>query len=98
MDKLFVYGIFLGDKNRHSFDMTNPRYDVALDYSTYHLAASIVEARPCKGAALTGLVVDVPPYNWRDLDELEYGYNRKIITTVGGEKAYIYVGKGRNEI
>lgn len=96
MNKLFVYGIFLDGYHRNNYGMTNPTYDTVLDYIT--LGDRIVSAYPVDaeyGTALTGLVVDMNPDNWADLDRLESGYNRVIITTTGGQQAYMYVGKAR---
>lgn len=103
--KLFVYGIFLDENRRSAYGMSNPQYAVVPDYATYQLYDEIVEARPCKGAYLTGLIVEVAPTmvtpygerdNWERLDDLERGYQRATITTVRGEEAYIYAGKELN--
>jgi hypothetical protein len=102
MDRLFVYGIFLGENMRRAYGMSNPRYATVLDYATW--GHHIVQAHKQKGAglALTGLLVDVAPYmttdrgirnNWAALDALEGGYDRIVITTTDGDKAFMYVGK-----
>lgn len=92
-ERLFVYGIFLSQRNRESFDMTNPEYATVLDYATF--GNQIVEARhiPDVGLALTGLTVDIPKTAWPGLDALEGGYDRKEVVTTDGEIVYMYVGK-----
>lgn len=92
LHKLFVYGIFLAEVRRQQYGMTNPRYATVRDYLT--IGDYIVQAHHVPGAdlALTGLLVDVPTnYDWKPLDQLEGGYNRTIVTTTDGERAYIYV-------
>jgi gamma-glutamylcyclotransferase (GGCT)/AIG2-like uncharacterized protein YtfP len=77
--------------------MSNPTYACVRDYATY--GGSIVEAYPAPncGLSLTGLLVDVDPAYWPRLDDLEYGYDRKVVTTINGATAYMYVGKESNE-
>jgi hypothetical protein len=106
-NKLFVYGIFLDKYNRRNYGMENPEYAVVEDYATYSVGGHIVEARPCKGAALTGLLVKVTPFyldrrnkikdQWRDIDALEWAYDKIVVTTTLGDKAYMYVGKEESE-
>jgi gamma-glutamylcyclotransferase (GGCT)/AIG2-like uncharacterized protein YtfP len=91
MNKLFVYGIFLDEGNRQAYGMSNPVYATVKDYVTF--GHSIVRAAPVakeNGASLTGLLVDVNPEKWADIDDLEYGYRRTMVTTTRGEKAYMY--------
>lgn len=92
-NRLFVYGIFLGQGCRDAYGMSNPEYATVLDYATF--GGSIVEAYriPDYGLSLTGLTVDVDPECWRRLDALEAGYTRKKVTTTDGEEVYMYVGK-----
>lgn len=94
INKLFVYGIFLDQRNRNAWGMSNPAYDTVANYVTF--GSTIVEALPVAGGhgvALTGLLVDVDPEYWLDIDRLEAGYDRKLVTTISGERAYMYVGK-----
>lgn len=95
LNRLFVYGIFLGEDMRKSYQMSNPQYATVLNYATF--GGHIVEAYPQAseiGASLTGLVVELPKdYNWEPLDALEGGYDRVIITTTTGTMAYMYVGR-----
>lgn len=95
LSQLFVYGIFLGEHNRYSYGLLNPRYATVKNYVTYgsHIVtAYAVDAKA--GVTLTGLLCDVPPdYNWRNIDALEGGYSRVIIQTESGEQAYMYAGK-----
>lgn len=92
-DKLFVYGIFLSQRNRDRYGMVNPVYDTVKDYAT--VGEHVVEAIhvPNMGLALTGLVVDMPVDRWPSLDALEAGYVRREVTTVTGETAYMYMAK-----
>lgn len=91
--KLFVYGIFLGERNRAAYNMTNPTYATVPDFATF--GDYIVEAEkvPNAGLALTGLLVDYDDTRWRTLDMLEGNYYRIIVTTTGGIQAYMYVSK-----
>ena len=92
-NRLFVYGIFLSERNRRLYGMRNPEYATVRDYLT--VGDVIVEAVKVKnaGLALTGLVVDMDPRKWESLDALEGGYNREIVTTTDGERVFMYVGK-----
>lgn len=102
--RLFVYGIFLGEGMRRSYGMTVVGYDTVLNYIT--VGDHIVQARkvdPDMGAALTGLVVDVPERlevasypgierdNIKRLDSLEGGYDRVEVKTTGGEVCQMYI-------
>lgn len=92
MNRLFVYGIFLGEYQRQSYGMSNPQYATVLDYATF--GHSIVQAEKIAGVgfSLTGLVVDVDPECWRDIDALEGAYKRIKVKTTRGEEVYMYVG------
>lgn len=95
-NKLFVYGIFLGENMRNSYGMTNPVYATVPGYATF--GHHIVQATHLEGSEemnleLTGLLVDVDPTHWAQIDSLEAGYDRAVITTSRNEKAYIYVSK-----
>lgn len=95
-NKLFVYGIFLGERMRDSYGMTNPTYATVRGYATFgnHIVqATHIEGSEEVGLELTGLVVDVDPDRWHDVDRLEAGYDREVITTSHNEQAYIYVSK-----
>lgn len=95
MNRLFVYGIFLGEGMRRVYGMSNPEYATVKDYITQ--GEYIVEAVPVSpeyGTALTGLVVDVDPSKWESLDVLETNYDRKIITTTNNERVYMYAQRG----
>lgn len=92
-EKLFVYGIFLDEHNRDSYGMSSPRYATVRDFLT--VGGGIVQAVyvPDAGLSLTGLLVDMNPEYWRDLDALEHGYER-ILVRVGGEYAWMYAALG----
>ena len=92
--KLFVYGIFLDEHNRHNYHMSNPKYDTVLDYIT--VGGGIVRAIPSEGvgASLTGLTVDIPNSAFPTLDVLEGGYARIKVKTTGGIEAYMYARHG----
>lgn len=93
-NRLFVYGIFLGQDMRDRYGMSNPQYTTVPGYATF--GDYIVQAVPIKapGLELTGLTVDVDPTRWADIDRLEGGYDRKLVTTSNKEKVYMYVAKG----
>lgn len=98
MNLLFVYGIFLDRSARLEFGMSNPQYATVKGYATFgDYIVSAHRIDPDEPAmpdyCLTGLLVDVDPEYWKRLDALEHGYNRKIITTAQGIKAYMYTGK-----
>jgi hypothetical protein len=97
LNKLFVYGIFLSKHNRDAYGMDREKYATVPDYATF--GGTIVKAVfiPEMGLSLTGLLVDVEPSNWRNLDLLESGYDRVIITTNAGERAYMYAQPERKE-
>lgn len=94
--KLFVYGIFLGEGMRESYNMTNPQYATVSNFVT--VGNHIVQAEYIKdapGLALTGLLVDVPIYEFdHGLDALEGGYERVRITTENKTEAYMYARRG----
>ncbi len=92
MIRLFVYGIFLDETMRQSYGMTNPRYTTVKDYVTYGNGIVVAHRQRGAGLALTGLLVDMYG-DWDELDRLEYGYDRIVIKTTDGDKAYMYVGK-----
>lgn len=95
-NKLFVYGIFLGEGMRNSYGMTSPQYATIPGYATFgsHIVqATHIEDSEDMGLELTGLVVEVDPERWEDIDRLEAGYDRDVVTTSRGEKTYIYVSK-----
>lgn len=90
-EKLFVYGIFLGEGQRNAYGMTNPRYATVPGYIT--VGHHIVQAVPVnsKDIALTGLLVDMDSSRWRPLDSLEGGYDRVKVVTDGNVEAWMYV-------
>lgn len=92
-ERLFVYGIFLSERNRKHYSMINPDYATVKDYATF--GHHIVEAIhiPEHGLALTGLTVDIPSASWPELDALEGGYTRERVVTTDGEAVWMYVGK-----
>ena len=92
-EKLFVYGIFLGEGNRKRFGMSNPEYATVRGYLTR--GDYIVCAYPVKdkNTTLTGLLVDMDSSGWEQLDRLEHGYDRVKVTTTSGEEAWMYQGK-----
>lgn len=98
LNTLFVYGIFLGAYNRHAYGMSDPVYDVVGGYATTIRGGNIVQAVQtyCDGVTfgLTGLLVEVDPRYWQQIDDLEYGYDRIKVTTVGDEEAWMYVKHG----
>lgn len=90
---IFVYGIFLGERNRNRYGMTNPRYATVMGYATYPFGTGhIVYAKPLEGACLSGLLVDMPIDRLPDLDALEGGYDRVTVTTTDKTQAYMYQG------
>lgn len=95
--KLFVYGIFLDENSRKAYGMTNPKYATVKDFLT--IGSYIVRAVyvPDAGLSLTGLLVDMDKDNWDELDRLEGGYDRVLIRTVSGDRAWMYVMKGTYE-
>lgn len=106
MNKLFVYGIFLDEKQRLAFGMSKPQYATVQGYATRGIEISgntIVEAVPDERYTLTGLVVDVLHHispsgigsidNWGRLDSLEAGYDRIKVRTTDGEYCWMYVAK-----
>lgn len=100
MDRLFVYGIFLGKGMRDRYGMSNSKYATVRDFVTFDAVGSghIVEAAPVQGLdmVLTGLVVDVDPTRWDDIDSLEGGYDRKEVVTTDQERVWMYVRKEWN--
>lgn len=92
---LFVYGIFLNQTQRTAYGMSNPRYATIADYATF--GEGIVQAFhiPNSNLGLTGLVVDVDPARWKELDRLESGYTRVKVKTNSGLECWMYVGKVR---
>lgn len=104
LHKLFVYGIFLDEDMRDRYEMSDPQYAVVPGYVTRQCGGSIVEAVEVPidlHLGLTGLLVNVNPNStkhgpnstWKRLDMLEGGYNREIIITESGERAFMYVAK-----
>lgn len=95
-NRLFVYGIFLGETMRKNYGMSNPKYATVPGYATfgYH----IVQAAYIGGdinLALTGLTVDVDPDKWQSIDALEGGYDRILVKTESGEEVNMYVAPER---
>lgn len=94
MNRLFVYGIFLGQKMRDIYGMTNPEYATVPGYATFgHHIVQAVRIDGARNLALTGLTVDIDPENWERLDRLEGGYERRIVTTDKGEQVYMYTAR-----
>lgn len=98
MNKLFVYGIFLDEKNRQRYGMSNPRYATVKDYATWGNYIVTAKHQSGAGLALTGLLVDIEPEAWPRLDALEAGYDREEVDVLGLGKAYMYVGKDFDEV
>ncbi len=90
VEKLFVYGIFLDERNRELYNMENPSYDTVKGYIT--VGEDIVTAVKSSqyNASLTGLLVDVPIRSFPSIDRLEAGYSRIKVITTGGFEAYMY--------
>lgn len=93
MNRLFVYGIFLDEHMREHYGMANPHYATVADYATYGNQIVTAYKQENAGLALTGLLVNMNPEKWENLDRLEGGYKRIVITTTGGDEAYMYAGK-----
>lgn len=95
-NRLFVYGIFLGQDMRSSYGMSNPQYATVKGYIT--VGHRIVTAVPVQeqSACLTGLTVDIDPRMWERTDQLESGYDRKLVQTTSNEQVYMYVQPERN--
>lgn len=96
INQLFVYGIFLDERNRKTYGMSNPRYETVEGYATK--GGHIVTAYPTEGYTLTGLVVDVDPRYWGYIDMLEAHYDRAVVKTTSGTDAYMYVGRVSNTL
>lgn len=95
-NRLFVYGIFLGETMRNSYGMTNPVYATVPGYFTvgHHIVQAVpIPERP--DIALTGLTVDVDPEYWERLDRLEGGYDRVVVKTTDEEKVFMYASPER---
>lgn len=92
-NRLFVYGIFLDERTRQAYGMSDPEYDTVLDYTTYghHIVTAYKQKK--SGLALTGLVVEVDPKRWADIDRLEAGYDRIKVKTTSGVTSWMYAGK-----
>jgi hypothetical protein len=83
-NRLFVYGIFLGEDMRNKYGMSNPRYATVPGFAT--MGDYIVQAFAVANESiqLTGLIVDIDPYFWEKTDRLESNYDRiKVITSMG---------------
>lgn len=94
-DQLFVYGIFLSERNQQDYGMSNPEYDVVADFVTVGgYIAQAVPVEPGTGVILTGLVVEVDPQYWKEIDNLEAGYERIIVNTNAHGQAHMYVAPG----
>ena len=93
LNRLFVYGIFLGAYAREIHGMSGEYYATVKDYCTYGNIIVAAVKQPNLGLALTGLIVNVDPKKWPIIDRLEFGYDRVKIETTTGEKAWMYVGK-----
>lgn len=91
-NRLFVYGIFLGENQRRSYGMVGPEYAVVPDYATLHLGHGITGAAKVEdnGLGLTGLLVTMLG-DWQSLDRLESGYHRIKVETTDGDKCWMYV-------
>jgi gamma-glutamylcyclotransferase (GGCT)/AIG2-like uncharacterized protein YtfP len=88
---LFVYGIFLDQRNRDRYGMYNAMYTTVPGYKT--VGDYIVQAVPDyddPDTELTGLIVQVDPSYWERLDSLEQNYNRITVRTSTNELAYMY--------
>lgn len=95
LDHLFVYGIFLGADMRYKYDMTSPTYDTVPGFVTFgEYIVQAVPVDPTIDVSLTGLVVDVDPDRWKDIDELESNYERIMVRTSRGKEVYMYAAKG----
>lgn len=93
---LFVYGIFLDQSMRDHYGMYDAHYATVMDYITVGHKIVQAEHLPDIGAALTGMLLQVDPRYWGDLDDLESNYDRIIITTTDGDVAYMYAEKQSN--
>lgn len=93
--KLFVYGIFLGERMRNGYNLKNPRYATVKGYIT--VGDYIAQAVPVKSEdiVLTGLICDVDDLtglrnNWEHLDSLESNYDRIRVKTTNNEECWMY--------
>lgn len=90
--KFFTYGIFLSSGTRRRYGITaNAHYATVRGYSTF--GDYIVEAKPCGGHTLTGMIVEVPDDVWPVLDAIEANYDRITVITTSDEEAQLYVAK-----
>lgn len=96
-NRLFVYGIFLGQRTRDRYGMSNPEYATIPGYITVgeHIVQAVKVDAP--GIALTGLTVDIDPEYWSRIDALEGGYDRRLVETDSGEEVYMYVAPERED-
>jgi hypothetical protein len=94
-NRLFVYGIFLGQERRDEYGMYNANYATVPGFITK--GNYIVQAEPTDepSAELTGLTVDVDPRKWPMIDSLEMGYDRVLVTTSNNEVVNMYVAPQR---
>lgn len=89
--KFFFYGIFLDQHTRDNMGIYGTAvYDTVLDYATYGNHIVTAHHQPGLGLSLSGVVVDVPLTVLPELDELEEGYKRVTIKTVGGREVQMY--------
>lgn len=95
LNKLFVYGIFLGKGAREAYGMSNPGYATVPGFIT--VGGQIVEAIRVDSdkVMLTGLLVDVDPSKWERIDKLESNYDRIKVKTYTRIEAWMYVAKGQ---
>lgn len=96
-DKLFVYGIFLGEDMRDMYKMTNPQYATVKDFLTVGGHIVTAEFVPGYGLALTGLLVTPHKEKWDALDALEGGYERIKVRTSDGILAWMYAKRGTGD-
>lgn len=93
-NRLFVYGIFLGQRMRDMYGMTNPVYATVPGYATFgHHIVQAVAIPEARNLELTGLTVDVDPEQWDRIDALEAGYRRALVKTSNGEQVYMYTAR-----
>ena len=92
-NRLFVYGIFLNQRNRDRYGMYNAEYATVPGFFT--VGSHIVQAVETEDTriALTGVTVDVDPRMWPMIDGLEAGYTRQVVLSDSNEEVYMYTQK-----
>lgn len=87
--RLFVYGIFLSQRNRERYFMVDAEYTTVRGLKT--VGDYIVQATFDTTACLTGVTVTMPVDKLDSLDALERGYKRIEVLTTDNEVVDMYI-------